>query len=219
MVASSVVVPVVPPVTRLPADTRRSPMRPDTGARSSVNSRSSAAWRTAASCAFTDGLGDALGLRALIEGLLGDDGAAHQALARARGRLRRTRDWRAACARLACAWASAASNGRRSMVNSRSPFFTSLAVLEVDGVEVARHARAHLDGVDGDEAADVLVLVGDHAFGGLGDRHLRRRRRGPRGIGLARLATREREREQGERRRNAERSARQCLRHGISGWD
>ena len=54
MVASSVVVPVVPPVTRLPTDTRRSPMRPETGARSSVNSRSSVAWRTAASCAATD---------------------------------------------------------------------------------------------------------------------------------------------------------------------
>ncbi len=46
-------VPVVPPVTRLPSETRRSPMRPRTGARSSVNSRSSAAWRTAASCAAT----------------------------------------------------------------------------------------------------------------------------------------------------------------------
>ena len=43
MVASNVVVPVVPPVTRLPGATRRSPMRPDTGARSSVNSRSSVA--------------------------------------------------------------------------------------------------------------------------------------------------------------------------------
>ena len=53
MVASRVVVPVVPPVTRLPGDTRRSPMRPDTGARNSVNSRSSMAWRTAASWAAT----------------------------------------------------------------------------------------------------------------------------------------------------------------------
>ena len=41
MVASIVVLPLVPPATRLPADTRRSPIRPETGALSSVNSRSS----------------------------------------------------------------------------------------------------------------------------------------------------------------------------------
>ena len=80
MVASRVVVPVVPPVTRLPGETRRSPMRPDTGARSSVNSRSSSACRTAASCAVTLASRDALGLRALLEGLLRYDIAAEQVL-------------------------------------------------------------------------------------------------------------------------------------------
>jgi len=54
MVASKLVFPDVPPVTRLPTDTRRSPMRPDTGARSPVNSRSSVAWRSAACCAATE---------------------------------------------------------------------------------------------------------------------------------------------------------------------
>src|ERR1700730_12835152 len=54
IVANKLVFPDVPPVTRLPLDTRRSPMRPDTGARSSVNSRSSAAWRSAACWAATD---------------------------------------------------------------------------------------------------------------------------------------------------------------------
>src|ERR1039457_7197661 len=53
MVASSVVLPAVPPVTRLPGETRRSPMRPLTGARNSVNWMSSSAWRTAASLLLT----------------------------------------------------------------------------------------------------------------------------------------------------------------------
>src|SRR6185369_8811599 len=54
MVASIVVVPPEPPVTRLPRETRRSPIRPVMGARNSVNSRSSSAWRTAASLAATE---------------------------------------------------------------------------------------------------------------------------------------------------------------------
>ena len=78
MVASSEVVPVVLPVTRLPGDTRRSPMRPATGARSSVNSRSSVACSTAASRARDRRLGDALGLGALVEGLLGDGALLHE---------------------------------------------------------------------------------------------------------------------------------------------
>ena len=53
MVASSVVFPVTPPVTRLPGDTRRSPMRPEMGARNSVKARSSSVCFTAASCAAT----------------------------------------------------------------------------------------------------------------------------------------------------------------------
>ena len=47
MVASSVVLPPVPPVTRFPIETRRSPIRPATGALNSVNCRSSSACRTA----------------------------------------------------------------------------------------------------------------------------------------------------------------------------
>ena len=54
MVASSVVLPVAPPDTRLPIDTRRSPMRPEIGAFSSVKLRSSSACFTAASCAVTE---------------------------------------------------------------------------------------------------------------------------------------------------------------------
>src|SRR6516225_6908467 len=52
-----------------------------------------------------------------------------------------------------------------------------LAVGEVDLVEVARYARAHLDDVHGDEAADIFVLVHDGALRGPSDRHLRWRQR------------------------------------------
>ncbi len=51
-----------------------------------------------------------------------------------------------------------------------------LAVGEVDLVEIARYARAHLDHVDRDEAADIFVLIDDGALDRLGDRHLGRRR-------------------------------------------
>ena len=53
-----------------------------------------------------------------------------------------------------------------------------LAVLEMHLVEVAGHARAHLDRIDRDEPADIFVLVDDGALDGLGDRHRRRWRRG-----------------------------------------
>jgi hypothetical protein len=56
MVASKLVLPPAPPVTKLPCVTRRSPMRPVIGALSSVYSRSSSAWRTIASFAATEAL-------------------------------------------------------------------------------------------------------------------------------------------------------------------
>ena len=34
-----------------------------------------------------------------------------------------------------------------------------LTVLEVDGIEVARHPGAHFDGVDGDEAPNIFIMV------------------------------------------------------------
>ncbi len=53
-----------------------------------------------------------------------------------------------------------------------------LAVLEMDLVEIAGNARSHLDEVEGDEAADIFVVVGDEFLDRLGDRHLGRRRGG-----------------------------------------
>ena len=49
-----------------------------------------------------------------------------------------------------------------------------LAVLEMDGVQIARDPRPHLDRIDRDEPPDILVLV-DNGFGHRPrDRHLRR---------------------------------------------
>jgi hypothetical protein len=49
-----------------------------------------------------------------------------------------------------------------------------LAVLKVDGRQVAGDARPHLHGLESDEAADILVLTFNHPGRGLGNRHLRR---------------------------------------------
>ena len=177
MVASKVVLPLVPPVTRLPGATRRSPMRPLIGARNSVNSRSSSAWRSSASAPLTDGLRVAIGLRALLEGLLGDGLFLHQLLAareiglgegqigfRLRQRGARLRD------RVL----------ERPLVDREQQvaLLDQLAVLEVHAVEIAGHARAHFDQADRGEAADIFVEIENGALGRLGDRHRRRRRTG-----------------------------------------
>jgi hypothetical protein len=58
------------------------------------------------------------------------------------------------------------------------PLLHDLAVLELHLVEVARHARTHLDRIDRDEPPDIFVLVDDGALDGLGDRYRRRWRGG-----------------------------------------
>jgi hypothetical protein len=65
----------------------------------------------------------------------------------------------------------------------------------MDGIQVAGDARAHLHGVDGDEAADVLLLVRHHLLHRLSDGDLWRRRRGALGLRLL-IATGERDRQQ-----------------------
>ena len=52
-----------------------------------------------------------------------------------------------------------------------------LAVLEMQLVEIAGHARAHLDRIDRDEAADIFVLIDDGALDRLRYGHRRRWRR------------------------------------------
>ncbi len=69
-VASSVVVPAVPPATRFPIETRRSPMRPETGDLSSVNCRVELSLPHGRFLSRDRCLGDTLRLNALIERLL-----------------------------------------------------------------------------------------------------------------------------------------------------
>src|SRR6185312_17343351 len=40
-----------------------------------------------------------------------------------------------------------------------------LPILEIDAGEIARHARADFDGIDRDEAADIFVVIDDRALG------------------------------------------------------
>ncbi len=174
MVASRVVVPVVPPVTRLPGETRRSPMRPDTGARSSVNSRSSSACRTAASCAETLASRDALGLRALLERLLRDDIAAEQVLSARQVGLGE---------RQIGLGLGQTGAGLVHRVLERPPIHgeqqvtlvDQLAVLEMNLFQIARDPRPHFDRIDGNEPPDVLVLIDNGLRHRPRDRHLRRR--------------------------------------------
>ena len=74
------------------------------------------------------------------------------------------------------------------MVNSGSPFLTICPSCEVDAVEIAGHPRPDFDGIDGHEAADILVLI-DNGFGlRPSDGHLRRWRRGGAGLRFALVA-------------------------------
>ena len=56
-------------------------------------------------------------------------------------------------------------------------FLDHLPVLEMHAVEIAGDARAYLHRIDGDEAADIFVEIGDGALDGRCDGHRRRRRR------------------------------------------
>ena len=53
-----------------------------------------------------------------------------------------------------------------------------LAVCEVDAVEVARYTGANFDAVDRNEAADIFILIDNHALDRIGDRDDRRWRCG-----------------------------------------
>ena len=135
-----------------------------TGAFSSVNCRSSSAWRTAASCAATEASATRLACVRCSKVCSVMVRSRTSCEARARSLSVKARLARA-CASVARACASDVSNGRRSMVNSRSPCLTICAVLEMDLVEIAGDARADLDRVDRDEAADILVVVGHGLLG------------------------------------------------------
>ena len=123
MVASSVA-PCWPPWIRLPASTLRSEMRPASGARTSVQSRLSSALRTAASAVLSWARATArLALR-----------WSYSASVMVRELISEAPRWTCSSAISTCAllratsasalW-TAISNGRLSMVNSRSPTLTS----------------------------------------------------------------------------------------------
>ena len=123
------------------------------------------------------GFGDALGLRALVVGLFGDGLVVAQQLAAGEIGLGEGEIG----ARLRQIGAHLLEHDlERTAVDGEEQvaLLDHLAVGEMDGREIARHPRAHLDRVDGHEAADILVLIDDGALHRLGDRHGRRRRRG-----------------------------------------
>src|SRR5581483_8614986 len=79
-----------------------------------------------------------------------------------------------------------------------------LPVLEVDGIQVARDSGTHLHGIDGNEAADVFIPVGDQLLEWPSHGDLRRRWCGPlRALRVA-LASNETERRQKEWKRMGE---------------
>ena len=82
------------------------------------------------------------------------------------------------------------------------PLLHDLAVLELHLVEVARHARAHLNRIDRDEPADIFVPVDDGARDGLGHRYRRRWRRGL-FLGLAAAHKEQRQADQSDRSEGA----------------
>ena len=122
------------------------------------------------------GLGDALGLGALVEGLLGDGAfldelrtAGEVGLGKGEIGLRL----------LEIALGLIERGLERPAVDGEQQIalFDHLPVGEMDAVEVAGHPGANFDAVDGDEAADIFVLIDHAALGRGGNGHLRRRRR------------------------------------------
>ncbi len=136
------------------------------------------------------GLRGAVRLRALIEQLLGDGALAHQRLRALQigfGEGEISLRLRQIGARLIQrVLERPAVDGEQQVA-----LLDDLAVLEMDLVEVAGHARADFDRLHRDEAPDILVLIDDGALDGLRHRDGRRRRRGLLLWGLA--ASRQRE--------------------------
>ena len=117
-----------------------------------------------------------IGLRALLEGLVGDGLVAHQLLAAreigfGEGEIRfRLRQIGARLIERVL---------ERPLVDGEQQIalLDDLPVLEMHAVEIAGDARAHLDRIDRGEAADIFVEIGDRALDRLGDGDRRRRRR------------------------------------------
>src|SRR5258705_4252923 len=120
---------------------------------------------------------DALGLCALVESLLGNDRAEGKTLGACQIAFRECESGPRLCeARLRLSEGDL--EGPAIDREQKIALLHHLAVLKMDRLQVAGNARPHFYGLDGDEAADILVLVRNHFADWLGNRDLRRRRRG-----------------------------------------
>jgi hypothetical protein len=114
--------------------------------------------------------GDALGLRPLIEGLLGDGLVADQLLpARQIG----FRECKIGLRLRQIGFGLIERGLERPLVDGEKKvtLLDELAILEMHVIEIARDARTHLDRIDGHKAADVFVLIDDGPLHRLGDGH------------------------------------------------
>ena len=152
--------PVTPPVTRLPASTFLSEMRPEMGARTSAHSRFSSAAlrlaRLAASCASAT----------LEVDLRCSNTWSDRTFVLASGSARSTSErasssW--ACSRVMSALGGLDGDFERTLVDGEQQIalFHQRAVGEVHLVDEARHARAHLDAVHRFQPAPELVPGSD----------------------------------------------------------
>ena len=123
-----------------------------------------------ASLALTADAGIALGLHTLPEDLLGDGLVAHQLAAALEVRLR---VFQIGLGRFQIGARLVERVLERPLVDGEKQvaLLDDLAVREMHRVEIAGHTGAHLDRIDGDEAADILVLVDDGALDRRRDRH------------------------------------------------
>ena len=130
------------------------------------------------------GFGDAFGLRALVVGLLGDGLVVQELLAAGEIGLGEGEIG----ARLRQVGAHLIEHDLERPVidgEEKIALLHHLTVGEVDVRQIARHPRADLDRVDGDEASDIFVLVDDGALDRTRDGDARRRRRARLPLALA----------------------------------
>ena len=122
------------------------------------------------------GLRVAVGLRALLESLVGDGLVAHQLLAAVEVGLGVDQ---VGFGLLEIGARLIERVLERPLVDGEQQIalLDDLSVLEVDRIEIAGFARAHLDRIDRGKTADIFVVIEQRALDRIGDGHRRRRRR------------------------------------------